>query len=143
MRKAQIAALSGKSAVLREATDAHRAALAEAVRETKRLGGIGAPHTESLTRTLESLSLAAEPPPSPGRLTEVLQPAGFEALAGVTLHVQPRVRAALAPPVSDAEAKKQEAEKKHREAEIKKAEAVVERATRELADAKARLDKLR
>src|SRR5262249_33240852 len=85
LRKSQIAALSGKgdADALREATDAHRAALGEAVREAERLAGGGAQHTEPLTRTLEALSLAPEPPAQAGRLTEALQPAGFEALAGV------------------------------------------------------------
>jgi hypothetical protein len=164
LRKAQIAALSGKSAALREATDAQRAALAEAVREASRLGGIGAQHRESLTRTLESLSLAAEPSQSPGRLTEVLQPAGFEALAGVTPHLRPLrkespspVRAELAPPAEDGRARAAEAAAgRKREAEIKQAEAAVERAraaeavarqtleraTRERAEAEARLEQL-
>jgi hypothetical protein len=42
------------------------------------------PDPDALTRTLESLSLAAERPGTPGRLTDVLRPAGFEALLGVT-----------------------------------------------------------
>jgi hypothetical protein len=32
---------------------------------------------------LEALSLAEQPPEPPGRLTELLQPSGFEALAGI------------------------------------------------------------
>ena len=154
LRKAQIAALSGKSDAdaLREASDAHRAAIAEAARETMRIAGIGAQHAEPLTRTLEALSLASEPPETPGRLTDVLQPAGFEALAGVTPKKAPE------PSKKQRQAAKQEAaDARKREAEIRKAEAALERAraaetlarrsleraSRARADAEARLAKLR
>jgi hypothetical protein len=85
LRHAQIAALEGKTADVRSATEAHRAAIAEAVKEAERFAaGIGSrPGADALTRTLESLSLAATPPAEPGRLTEALQPSGFEALVGV------------------------------------------------------------
>jgi hypothetical protein len=49
---------------------------------------------------LEALSLAPELPAQPGRFTEQLQPAGFEALAGITPSAGPHiVRHAAAPPV--------------------------------------------
>jgi len=154
LRKAQIAALSGKgdANALRDATDAHRAAVAEAVREIGRIAGTGPQHAEPVSRTLEALSVSPEPPEPHGRLTEVLQPAGFEALAGVTPHarrtqetrsvrlqpdkahvrLQPDVtkekaRSLQADKESRAEAQKLEAEKKKHDAEIRKAEAVVER----------------
>ena len=38
---------------------------------------------------LEALSLSADPPAPPGRFTELLQPAGFEALVGVTPVARP------------------------------------------------------
>jgi hypothetical protein len=86
LRKAQIAALEGKAADVRGANDAHRTAIAEAVAEAERLAADAGsnPSPDALTRTFEALSLAAEPPEPHGRLTDALQPAGFEALAGVT-----------------------------------------------------------
>ena len=138
LRKAQIAALSGKGKqdALREATDAHRAAVAEAAREVTRLAG-GHIHADELTRTLEALSLAADPPEHPGRLTEALQPAGFEALTGVT----PVAGIAAAPKPSAKEiAKREAAAKKHQEA-IAEAEAAVMRARDGVAFAKQTLDR--
>ena len=86
LRHAQIAALEGKSADVRGASDAHRRAVADAVAEAERLAGTAGsrPATDALMRTFEALSLAAEPPEHPGRLSDALQPAGFEALAGIT-----------------------------------------------------------
>jgi len=85
VRKAQIAALEGRSADVRAASDAHRRAVAEAVGEAQRLSASAglAPGPDALARTFEALSLAGEAPEPPGRLTQPLQPAGFEALAGV------------------------------------------------------------
>jgi hypothetical protein len=86
LRVAQIAALEGRNADVRAAGDAHRRAISEAVAEAERLcAASGAkPGTDALARTFESLSLATSAPEAPGRLTETLQPAGFEALLGVT-----------------------------------------------------------
>jgi hypothetical protein len=86
LRTAQIAALQGKSADVRAAGEAHRHAIAEAVGEAERLAAAAGskPAPDALSRTFEALSLAAKPPESPGRLTEPLQPAGFEALAGIS-----------------------------------------------------------
>jgi hypothetical protein len=85
LRKAQIAALEGKAVDLRAAGDAHRRAVADAVGEAERLAaGAGSkPGPDALMRTFEALSVAGGPPEQPGRLTQPLQPAGFEALAGV------------------------------------------------------------
>jgi hypothetical protein len=85
VRKAQIAALEGRSADVRAASEAHRHAIAEAIGEAQRLSASAgsAPSPDALSRTFEALSLASEPPETPGRLTQALQPAGFEALAGV------------------------------------------------------------
>jgi hypothetical protein len=85
VRAAQIAALEGRAADVRAATEAHRRAISEAVSEAERLAaGSGAkPDTDALARTFESLSLATSAPKAPGRLTEAMQPAGFEALAGL------------------------------------------------------------
>ena len=86
LRKAQIAALEGKRADVRDASDAHRRAIADAVKEAQRLASAAGsqPGPDALMRTFEALSLAPEPPEPPGRLAKELQPAGFEALTGVT-----------------------------------------------------------
>ena len=91
LRTAQIAALEGKKADVRKAGEAHRKALAESVeRATELSGRHGAkPQPEPLSRMLEALSISAAPLPHPGRLTDVVQPAGFEALTGVTPHAAP------------------------------------------------------
>lgn len=85
LREAQIAALGGKAAKLSKAAETHRAAVAAAVREAVRLAAESDAHpsAEEIARTLEALSLAAERPSPPGRLTEAVAPAGFEALAGM------------------------------------------------------------
>ena len=85
LRTAQIAALEGRSADVRAASEAHRHAIAEAVAEAERLAAAAGskPGADALARTFEALSLATGPPESLGRLTQALQPAGFEALAGV------------------------------------------------------------
>ena len=86
LRAAQIAALEGRAADVRAASDAHRRAIGDAVAEAERLAApAGAkPGADALARTFESLSLATSAPDPPGRFTEALQPAGFEALAGIT-----------------------------------------------------------
>jgi hypothetical protein len=86
LRAAQIAALEGKAADVRVAADAHRRAISEAVGEAERLAAASGakPAADALARTFESLSLATSAPQTPGRFTEALQPAGFEALLGVT-----------------------------------------------------------
>ena len=157
LRAAQIAALEGKHADVRGAGEAHRRAIGEAVAEAERLSAAeGArPGADALARTFESLSLATTPPAQPGRLTEALQPAGFEALAGLgnlelktqnselktqtarslhvaerrTEHVEPRTTAAqkAAERAAAAAAAKEAAERKKHEAAIKAAEADLER----------------
>ena len=91
LRTAQIAALEGKKADVRKASEAHRKALAESVdRATQLAAEHGAkPAPEPLARMLEALSISAAPLPHPGRLTDIVQPAGFEALTGVTPHAVP------------------------------------------------------
>lgn len=96
VRRAQIAALEkpGTTAArlqksrgeVREAAEAHQRAVADAVHQAVRAAArIDAhPPVDALSRMLESLSLAAAHPDTPGRLTELVQPAGFEALTGVT-----------------------------------------------------------
>jgi len=93
LRSVQIAALKGRAARaadLREANEAQRRAIADAVAAATKLAGeAGArPSAEALTRTFEALSVATDLPEPPGRLTRPLQPAGFEALSGVSLPTQ-------------------------------------------------------
>ena len=85
LRTAQIAALEGRNADVRAAGDAHRRAISEAVAEAERLSAASGakPGPDALARTFEALSLATTASEIPGRLTETLQPAGFEALAGL------------------------------------------------------------
>lgn len=95
LRSAQLSALSGrpagKGADVKRATDAHRDALAEAVGQATRLAeAAGArPDPDELSRMLDSLSLSATPPDHPGRFTELVRPAGFEALAGFSPALMP------------------------------------------------------
>jgi len=150
LRAAQVAALEGRKADVRAATEAHRNAVADAVREAERIGRDAGVHPapDALMRTFEALSLRADSDETAGRLTKPLQPAGFEALAGV------KVAAPAAPPPPPAKSaaerrkeeaaqKKEAAERKKREAEIKRAEAALERAKKRMAEAKAALDHTR
>jgi exonuclease VII small subunit len=84
LRSAQIAALEGSGADLRSATTAHRSAVAHAVRRALEIAAPTIPAADQLTRMLEAISLAADAPAQPGRFTDMVQPSGFEALAGVT-----------------------------------------------------------
>lgn len=97
LRGSQVAALSGQpsgpakpSGVRRAGEDleaAHRRAVADAVHQAVRAAADAAvqPAVDQLTRMLEAISLAASPAERPGRFTELVQPAGFEALLGVTI----------------------------------------------------------
>ena len=151
LRKAQIAALEGRSADVRAATEAHRHAIAEAVAEAERLAASAGskPGADALARTFEALSLATSRPEPPGRLTEALQPAGFEALVGVKPQpglarpVQPREaggheKASVHPsktavlhsartPTAPAPKRDAKADRARREAEAREAAAVRER----------------
>jgi hypothetical protein len=85
LRDAQIAALKGRKADVRAATDAHRRALAKAVERATTLSadaGVN-PGADALARMLEALSLAPGPDSAAGRYIDVVRPSGFEALAGV------------------------------------------------------------
>jgi hypothetical protein len=86
LRAAQIGALEGKKADVRKAGDAHRKALAEAVDRATRLAAEhdAKPGPDPLSRMLEALSISPAPVAHPGRLIDVVQPAGFEALTGIT-----------------------------------------------------------
>ena len=92
LRAAQISALKGKANDVRRATEAHREAMRDAVADALRLASESGAHpsADELTKTLEAVSLARDLPEQPGRLTKPLQPAGFEALAGVPVKAVPR-----------------------------------------------------
>jgi hypothetical protein len=134
LRKAQIAALEGKAADVRTAGEAHRRAIADAVGEAERLAAPSGskPSPDGLMRTFEALSVAGEPPEEPGRLTQPLQPAGFEALAGVTPKHVPEAKRALlfagpkavpprAPVAGGSPAREREQTKKDKEREAREA----------------------
>jgi hypothetical protein len=91
LRAAQIAALEGRKADVAATSDAHRRAIADAVREGGRLtaGSKARPDADALSRTFEALSLTLAPPETHGRFTAELQPAGLEALAGITVRLKP------------------------------------------------------
>src|SRR5439155_19897945 len=76
LRAAQIAALKGRAADLRAATEAHHAALAAAGKKSGELAAAAGSHASSdaLARMVEALSLAPKGPEHPGRLTEVIRP---------------------------------------------------------------------
>ena len=145
LRTAQIAALEGKKTDVRKAGDAHRKALADAVARATELAAEhdSKPGAEPLARMLEALSISAAPLPHPGRLTDVVQPAGFEALTGVTPQAiappppgkrgdaPPKAGAAKRPePIAiDREAvRRAEAERREKEAKIAAATRILERA---------------
>lgn len=128
VRKAQKDALEGRAADVAAASDAHRRAIAEAVREAERLmKGTGVD-----SRPLfEALSLTPAPPEPHGRFTQALKPAGLEALAGIRPSAQVRLKPDTTDPKSrsvrlQADVKGQADLK--RQAEIKSAEADLARA---------------
>jgi hypothetical protein len=85
LRRAQIAALEGRKADVQAAAAAHRKAIGSAVERAMALARASEmnPDRDAVARTFEALSIASEPPEPPGRLTQPLQPGGFELLAGV------------------------------------------------------------
>ncbi len=147
-RSAQIAALGGRAADVRGATDAQRKAVAGAVAEALRLAlsdGLR-PDADALSRTFEALSLAVASTEPPGRLSQPLRPAGFEALAGVTVkapaHMRsqpqaapertrtaPTVRASSTPRLEDVQTRqRREAAERQKNAELKEGQAALVRA---------------
>ena len=162
LRRAQVAALEGRKSDVRTAGEAHRTAIAAAVRQAIELSEAAGIHPgrDALAQTFEALSLDPEPTEPAGRLTGPLRPRGFEMLAGVkpvAFNVpasKPAASKTAPPPRPDRLA---EEAKQRREAEIAKLEQIVERArvkaaaarraadeaARELADANSRLEKER
>jgi hypothetical protein len=147
LRTAQIAALEGKKADVRKAGEAHRRALAEAVARATELAAEhdAKPGPEPLSRMLEALSISAAPIPHPGRVTDIVQPAGFEALTGVTPQAAPPAAARRSEPKDKAGAARKPADVipidrdavRRAEAARREAEAKIAAATRNLERARA------
>src|SRR4051812_21162574 len=86
LRTSQIDTLKGRKADVRSATDAHRRALLDAVRKATEIASAAGvnPNAEQLTRMFEAISLSSNASDAAGRFTDLVEPAGFDALAGVT-----------------------------------------------------------
>jgi hypothetical protein len=155
-RKAQTAQLGGKSADIRAPLESRRAALSELTTRASKLlteaGSAAAPDTmRRVTTTLEALSTYAGLPgtPEPGRLTDDVQPPGFEALAALVPRVdhsgrgtgptriipfeQKTPRKATRKPASPQDEKAREAERRE---QLATAKAAVQDAERTLRDAR-------
>jgi hypothetical protein len=151
LRAAQIAALEGKAARLAKAADAHKTVLAAAVKEAVRIAGRDGsrPNADELSRTLEALSLSAERRSPPGRLTEAVAPAGFEALAGMSIAAPKAIHAASSETTAERRKKTNEdqeekaaadARRRELERQIQSAERDLERAKSAEASARERLE---
>jgi hypothetical protein len=141
LRKAQVAALEGKKADVREAAAAHREAVSAASARAAQLATAAkvTAKPDGVARMLEAVSLAREEPADVGRFTEVLQPAAFDALAGVS----PKVVLKEAKKPDGREAKRREDESREaREqaaAAVEEAEQAARRADEALIFARKRL----
>ena len=140
LRAAQIAARGGRSADVRGAGETHRKAIADAVKNAQRLAASYAvhPNADAISQTFEALSLATSAVEPAGRLTKPMSPAGFEALAGVTVKAQPPAPAKHQGKRKPEGENKKDAPDRAREAEITKALASVVQARQ--AEASSRSD---
>ncbi len=130
LRQAQVDAIEGRPADVPKTAAAHRDALKAAV---ARGVAIAAPHVvhpdpESLARMLETLSIAADRPASPGRLTEAVRPSGFEAVAGLAPAGRALREVLARPPAKADRAREGEARQRERQATIDRARAALEAA---------------
>ncbi len=121
LTKSQANAVAGKSAqTFPEARRAEERALeqlAKAAREIADRAGIGSPVVAKTTETLRAASLSVEGREllRRGRLTEELEPPGFEALTGMEGLAQKLAPAKKKPPRGDDRAEKRRALKQARE----------------------------
>lgn len=95
LRAAHTAVLAGKRADLRAVSKQHEEALEEALKAALALmKNAGHPVTDATRHTIATTlrGLPAEEPP--GRLARVLQPGGFEMLAGIPMRAAPPARPA-------------------------------------------------
>jgi hypothetical protein len=99
LRAAQVAALEGRGAAVDAPTSAHRDAVSDATRRATQIaaGNGPAPSTDALTRMLEAISVRPDPLDTPGRWTDTLLPAGFEALVGLSPAAVPVSNAKISP----------------------------------------------
>ena len=115
LTKSQAQAAAGKSSFPEARRDEQRALdqLAKAASEIAEREGIGSPAVGKATETLRAASLTAEGREHlrRGRLTEELEPPGFEALTGLDLGQKPKKK----PPRRDDGAEKRRAVKEARE----------------------------
>jgi hypothetical protein len=122
LRSAQIAALGGRPADVRAAGATHREAIAGAVKEARRLAQSSdvQPNADTLARTFEALSLATREVEPDGRLTKPMSPAGFEALAGVTVKTPPsgRHEREVLPPHGNVKKREKEKEEEREKIEV-------------------------
>jgi len=144
LRAAQLAALkglkeskkskSGKPNDVFAATEAHRRAIIEAVRRATQLSATAGvkPDAELLAQTFEVLSIAASHPSTPGRLTDVLRPAGFETLAGVTLAAPAEASGAHKREAAPSQSATRQAEQERKAEQRRQAESRIQEATRDL-----------
>lgn len=156
-RKAQTTQLAGKSADIRAPLEARRAALSELVGHAAKIlaeaGSAAGPDTmRRVTTTLEALSTFAGLPdtPQPGRLTDDVQPPGFEALAALVPRVDQSGRAVgptriipfehkttrKAPAKRPGGAEDEKAREAERKAQLAAAKTAVQDAERTLRDAR-------
>ena len=149
LRTAQVSALKGRSADVREATAEHREAVSKAVTAATRLAsaaGLNA-STSDLQRMFEAISLQETLPEPHGRFVRPVQLAGFEALAGIPIP-PPAVQSKARPNATSGAAERrarerEEAERREQEKAVKKAEARVERAAAEEQRARAEWERAR
>ncbi|HEY7289888.1 MAG TPA: hypothetical protein VH583_08630 [Vicinamibacterales bacterium] len=144
LRLAQVATLEGRKADVKGAAETHHKAIADAVDKAGRIAAADNlhPSVDALTQTLEALSLTGTGDEPRGRLTKPLQPAGFEALAGIKVAPKTVKKLEVQQARAKEEAaldKKAEASRKKHEAVVRKAEAELERARRKMEEAAAAL----
>lgn len=91
LRVAQVGALKGKSTDVRGAAARHADALTKAVGEATKIAEAAgvAPQPDALRRMFEAVSTRTSLPAPHGRFLEALEPAGFEALAGISITAPP------------------------------------------------------
>jgi hypothetical protein len=86
LRRVNKAVLAGRSGDVRAAGAAHDAAVHDALQATlEQLTGAGHPATEATRQAVLNTLRALPADDPPGRLARVLQPGGFEMLAGLTV----------------------------------------------------------
>ena len=149
LRAAEVAALEGRAADVRAATQAHRDAIANAVAKAMQIAAAAGAHpgSDDVARTFEALSLAPNRPGHPGRLAGALTPAGFEALGGIAVKAPPPPPSLPAPARIDQPARvdhsEPEAVRRVQKAREREQAAAVRRKTVAITKAQATVDRAR